>query len=115
MNRFFYSYLFSVPFVAAGIGFGIGGVPDKITIPVWILHSLIMMYMFRNLTRHKIVAETNEKSAAIFLFAPWVLFTIFAGFGPPPETPALWLTAIAQQQVRYFILASGAIISAIGF
>lgn len=115
MRVFFSAYLSAVPFLAAAIGFGLGGVPDRITIPVWLLHSLVMFFMFSRLLNNSQRREQSMHYAATLLFIPWVLFTLFAGFGPPPESAAVWLESVTQQQVRYFILAIGAVITTAGF
>ncbi len=54
-------------------------------------------------------------SAGILLIAPWILFSIFAGMGPPPITISGWLATSTEQVIRYTILIVGGIIALTGF
>lgn len=118
-QRASFIYLAMVPFITAAIGFGIGGYSNAINIPVWIIHSILMVFLFWKISGH--LQEGNSGNgpkwiaAAALLFVPWVLFTLFAGFGPPPSSAEKWVASATQQQVRYSILAAGGIIAAIGF
>jgi hypothetical protein len=112
-------YLAAVPFITAAVGFGIGGFSNMINIPLWIAHSLLMILLFSKRTAHLQTEKPGQdkqwRKAIFLLFLPWVLFTLFAGFGPPPATAEAWVHSALQQQVRYTILAIGGIISAAGF
>ncbi|MBO9657723.1 MAG: hypothetical protein J7527_02770 [Chitinophagaceae bacterium] len=52
---------------------------------------------------------------AMFFIFPWMLFSIFGGMGPPPETAALWALLANEQMVRYTFLIAGGISMGIGF
>lgn len=117
-NSLAFIYLSLVPFITAIIGFAIGGYSNAINIPVWLIHAIIMIYLFwiigGYLLNNKTAPGSKWITAAVLLFVPWVLFTLFAGFGPPPSSPEKWVTLATQQQVRYSILAAGGIIAAVG-
>ncbi|MBS1659903.1 MAG: hypothetical protein JST68_02500 [Bacteroidetes bacterium] len=102
-----YYYLTIVPFLAAAIGFGIGRSPSFIHIPIWIIHTILMVILLRKIG--------NPSPAAVFLVIPWILFPLFAGFGPPPSTAEHWVNLAAEEQIRYSILVIGGICAAIGW
>lgn len=112
-------YLALVPFITAITGFAIGGYSNAINIPIWLIHAAIMIFLFRNIAMPLRGDENGvgQKwiAIAVLLFAPWVLFTLFAGFGPPPSSVEKWVASATQQQVRYFILALGGMIATAGF
>jgi hypothetical protein len=54
-------------------------------------------------------------SAGLLLIIPWMLFSVFAGMGPPPVTMTGWLATSTEQQVRYSILMFGGISALMGF
>ncbi|QHT67350.1 hypothetical protein GXP67_12250 [Rhodocytophaga rosea] len=58
--------------------------------------------------------ELQAKTAS-FLIYPWMLFAIFGGMGPPPETASGWALEANEQIVRYSFLIAGGIFMAIGF
>ncbi|RYY57521.1 MAG: hypothetical protein EOO09_01975 [Chitinophagaceae bacterium] len=115
MQRIAAIYLALVPFLAAAIGFGLGGVPDFVSVPVWIVHSLLMVWLFDRQSKAGGADNASWTLPAFLFFVPWVLFTLFAGFGPPPSSPELWLAAKTQQQWRYALLTAGTILLSIGF
>jgi hypothetical protein len=53
--------------------------------------------------------------AAFFLIVPWILISMFAGLGPPPETAGEWTLTAKEQQVRYFMLVISGVFIAFGF
>lgn len=106
-------YLAIIPFLAAAIGFGIGHTSPAIYIPVWIIHTtivIILLQKFNNNHSH----GNNYALPAYLLVLPWVLFSIFAGFGPPPATAQGWVQSAVEQQIRYLILVAGGVCSATG-
>lgn len=114
-----YSYLLLVPFIATGLGFGVGHVSYQIYLPVWLLNVVLMMFACWWLGLN-VVAEKNAPSkklglAAFFLIIPWILISMFAGLGPPPETVAEWTATAKEQQVRYFMLVVCGVFIAFGF
>ncbi|RYG15570.1 MAG: hypothetical protein EOO07_15115 [Chitinophagaceae bacterium] len=105
--------------MAAAIGFGIGPVSVFVYVPLWAVNVFIILLAVWQLTKHKQCAgefkAENWVSAAILLIIPWVLFSIFAGMGPPPVTMVDWLANATEQQVRYTILIFGGISALMGF
>lgn len=114
-----YIYLLLVPVIAAGLGFGVGPVSYKIYLPIWLLNATLMVFAFWTLGRNVVPLPDANKSklsyAAFFLILPWIFISMFAGLGPPPETPAEWTNTAIEQQVRYFILAICGVFIAFGF
>ena len=112
-------YLSFVPLIAAIIGFGIGHISYKIYVPIWILHSCLMLVAAWILGAHVIRSQDSEKKelaiAGMLLIVPWILFTVFAGMGPPPDTAAGWVATATEQQVRYCILIGGGVLATLGF
>ncbi|GAA4325750.1 hypothetical protein GCM10023149_28270 [Mucilaginibacter gynuensis] len=112
-------YLYSVPPVAAAIGFGIGKVNVAVYLTLWGVNICLMLLAVWQLTkRHPNAGGRKSEgwtSAAILLIIPWMLFSIFAGMGPPPVTIAGWLDTATEQQARYTILICGGIIALMGF
>ncbi|SEN61972.1 hypothetical protein SAMN05192574_103691 [Mucilaginibacter gossypiicola] len=111
-------YLYLVPLIVVAIGFGVGHVSYKIYLPVWIVNACIMVAAVWNLGAHRLTNDSPEIKqhvvAALLLFAPWLLFSIFAGMGPPPSTLQGWVNTAAEQQIRYTILIAGGILFALG-
>src|SRR6476646_6348119 len=85
-----YIYLLFVPVIAAGLGFGVGHVSYKIYLPIWLLNVVLMTIGSWSLGLNFITrngADGNKLAmAAFFLIVPWILISMFAGLGPPPET-----------------------------
>jgi len=106
-------YLTIVPFLAAVIGFSVGRSSPWVYVPVWIVHSAIMLLLL-----YRISGGTANKSPwlapGIMMVIPWIMFSIFAGFGPPPSTPEKWLALATEEQLRYMILVAGGICAAVG-
>jgi hypothetical protein len=111
-------YLCFVPLIVVAIGFGVGHVSYKIYLPVWIVNACLMITAAWNLGAHRLSngnSQTKQQViTALLLFAPWLLFSIFAGMGPPPATLQGWVETAAEQQVRYTILIAGGILFALG-
>ncbi len=114
-----YIYLLLVPFVAAGLGFGVGHVSYKLYLPIWLLNVVLMTLASWVLGLHVIRQKDKEESdlgtAAFFLIIPWILISMFAGLGPPPETAAEWTATAQEQQLRYFMLVVSGVFIAFGF
>lgn len=114
-----YIYLLFVPIIASVIGFGIGHVSYKIYLPIWLINVLLMTLaswsIGLNVIRYKNEEETKIAVFAFFLVIPWILISMFAGLGPPPETVAEWTTTAKEQEVRYFMLVISGVFIAFGF
>jgi hypothetical protein len=105
-------YLMAVPFLASIIGFSIGHVGYQIYLPLWIINSCLMMVALSILGKQ--LFKTNGGryyfTTLLFIVTPWLLFSIFAGMGPPPETIKAYAEAAGEQEVRYGILVLGGIL-----
>ena len=66
------------------------------------------------LTLAKRQGKLSGRTALFFIF-PWMLFAIFGGMGPPPETAAEWALMATEQIFRYTFLIAGGISMTIGF
>lgn len=114
-----YIYLLLVPFISAGLGFGVGHVSYKIYLPLWLLNIVLMTLSSWTLGLH-IIQEKNEEEKKLaktvfFLIIPWILISMFAGLGPPPEAASDWTASATEQQVRYFMLVICGVFIALGF
>lgn len=111
-------YLCLVPLVVMTIAFGVGHVSYKIYLPVWIVNACFMIIAIWNLGARNLSSDNRETKhqvvTALLLFMPWLLFSIFAGMGPPPATLAGWIDSAVEQQIRYTILIAGGILLALG-
>jgi len=111
-------YLCLVPLIVVAIGFGIGHVSYKIYLPVWLINACLMITAAWNLGGYHLKSYNREIKqqviTALLLFVPWLLFSIFAGMGPPPSTLQGWVNTAAEQQIRYTILIAGGILFALG-
>jgi mannose/fructose/N-acetylgalactosamine-specific phosphotransferase system component IIC len=112
-------YLYLLPPVVAAVGFGIGHVSCLVYIPLWAVNVCLILLAVRqlikrapNTTDFKLDGWTN---AGLLLITPWILFSIFAGMGPPPDTMVNWLATSTEQQIRYTILIFGGIVALMGF
>lgn len=114
-----YAYLLLVPIIAAGVGFGVGHVSYKLYLPIWLVNVFLMTVASWSLGLNIISRRKEDVSAlaiaAFFLVVPWVLISLFAGLGPPPETAAEWTTTAKEQQLRYFLLVVIGVLIAFGF
>ncbi len=114
-----YIYLLLVPIIAAGLGFGVGHVSYKFYLPVWLLNATLMTFaswsLGLNVIRQNDEAKSKLATAAFFLIVPWILISMFAGLGPPPETATEWTASATEQQVRYFMLVISGVSIAFGF
>ncbi len=114
-----YIYLLLVPVIAAGLGFGVGHVSYKFYLPLWLLNAVLMTIaswsLGLNVIRLKYEKENKLATAAFFLIVPWILISMFAGLGPPPDTAAEWTALAKEQQVRYFMLVICGVFIAFGF
>jgi hypothetical protein len=111
-------YLCMVPLIVVAIGFGVGHVSYKIYLPVWVVNACLMITAVWNLVAHRLSSGNRDIKhqviTPLLLFAPWLLFSIFAGMGPPPATLQGWVNTAAEQQIRYTILIAGGILFALG-
>lgn len=68
---------------------------------------------------HQIRSADAEKKqllmGAFFLIIPFMLLSMFAGLGPPPETAEEWIRTATEQQVRYFMLVIAGVFVAFAF
>lgn len=114
-----YIYLLLVPIIAAGLGFGVGHVSYKVYLPIWLLNVFFMIlaswFLGLNVVRQKNDEKSNLAKAAFFLIVPWILISMFAGLGSPPETAAEWTLTAKEQQARYFMLVISGVFIAFGF
>lgn len=112
-------YLFLVPFIGSALAFIIGHVSYKIYLPVWIINVLLMACASWVLGLHQIRSADAEKKqllmGAFFLIIPFMLLSMFAGLGPPPETAEEWIRTATEQQVRYFMLVIAGVFVAFAF
>lgn len=112
-------YLFLVPFIGSALAFIIGHVSYKIYLPVWIINILLMICASWVLGLRQIRSGDAEKKqllmGAFFLIIPFMLLSMFAGLGPPPETAEEWIRTATEQQVRYFMLVIAGIFVAFAF
>lgn len=112
-------YLSLVPFIAAFLGFGVGHTSYKIYLPVWVTNVILMVTAAWTLGLHVSKNKDEEKKqlakCAFFLIVPWILVSMFAGLGPPPETATGWVESATEQQVRYFMLIIAGVFIAFGF
>lgn len=111
-------YLCLIPLIVVAIGFSVGHVSYKVYLPVWIVNACFMIIAIWNLGARNLSSDNRETKhqviAALLMFAPWLLFSVFAGMGPPPATLQGWVNAAAEQQIRYTILIAGGIVFALG-
>jgi hypothetical protein len=113
-----YVYLLLVPVIAAGLGFGVGHVSYKIYLPIWLLNVALMTLTSWALGLRLVNRENDDAkfaASAFFLIIPWILVSMFAGLGPPPENAAEWTATATEQQVRYFMLVISGVSVAFGF
>lgn len=111
-------YLCLVPLVVMAIAFGVGHISYKTYLPVWIVNACFMITAVWNLGARNFSSDNRETKhqvvTALMLFMPWLLFSVFAGMGPPPPTLAGWIDSAVEQQIRYTILIAGGILLALG-
>ncbi|PSJ77971.1 hypothetical protein C7N43_05810 [Sphingobacteriales bacterium UPWRP_1] len=114
-----YIYLILVPVIGAALAFGIGHVSYKLYLPIWLLNALLMTLASWCLGLHVVKQNNSDVNklaiTAFFLIIPWILISMFAGLGPPPETAEEWTKTAKEQQVRYFMLVISGVFIAFGF
>ncbi|GAA3983000.1 hypothetical protein [Mucilaginibacter dorajii] len=111
-------YLWLVPPATMAIAFGIAPVSYKIYLPLWGLHACLMILSAYHLGLRKLWVQGSsgkqQAITALLLFTPWLLFSVFAGMGPPPRTLQGWVNTAAEQQTRYAILIAGGMLLLLG-
>ncbi|PSL46273.1 hypothetical protein CLV51_103250 [Chitinophaga niastensis] len=112
-------FLGAILAIVATQGFGMKHIDAKIYLPVWIIQSCLMAIAAWILGAHNIRSNDAEKkhlaAIAMFMIVPWIFISIFAGFGPPPDTAAGWAATAAIQQIRYAILILAGVLITFGF
>lgn len=112
-------YLWLVPFVAMALGFGVGYVSYKIYLPVWLINVCLMGFASWTLGLNVITQGDAQKkhlaAGAFFLIVPFILISMFAGLGPPPESPQGWVETASEQQIRYSMLIIAGVFVTFGF
>jgi hypothetical protein len=112
-------YLSLVPVITAILGFGIGHINYRIYLPCWILNVCLMVtaawFLGLNVIRKNDLEKKHLAFGAFFLVIPWILVSIFFGFGPPPGNAKEWVATATEQQVRYSILVIAGVFIAFGF
>ena len=79
------------------------------------LMILASWFLGLNVVKQKNEEKSNLARASFFLIVPWILISMFAGLGPPPDTAVEWTATAKEQQVRYFMLVIGGGFIALGF
>lgn len=101
-------YLWLVPVAGTALAFGVGHVSYKIYIPIWIVNGVLMLTACQWLGLGKALrsatAAKTTALAAMFYILPWILISMFAGLGPPPETAEGWVITAREQELRYCML-----------
>ena len=112
-------YLTLVPFAAAIIAFVVGHISYKVYIPIWMVHTCLMILATWMLSGQSMPSQDVGKRklvmSTLFLIAPWLFISIFSGMGPPPTTAAGWVETATEQQVRYAILLLSGVLITVGF
>ncbi len=112
------AYLWLVPPATMAIALGIGSVSYKFYLPVWGLNACLMIFSAYHLGAPRLWKQSSlgkqQAITALLLFIPWLLFSIFAGMGPPPSSLQGWVNTAAEQQTRYTILIAGGILLLLG-
>lgn len=117
-KRVSYLYLILTPVMASVFGFGVGHVSYLIYLPVWLLHACLMIYACRTLGLTFGISDEHSRqvfNGLFLLIVPWILISMFAGLGPPPETEQGWVDTALEQQIRYFMLVIAGISLVMGF
>jgi hypothetical protein len=113
------TYLCIIPLLTAVLGFTITDVNYRIYLPVWIANLVLMLIASWILGVRNIVSGTSDNkhlaASGLLLISPWMLYSIFAGMGAPPETYVEWVSKAFEQQVRYSFLIIGGILLTFGF
>src|SRR3954469_23795765 len=111
MKKLSLIYLILVPFVVFVIGFGVGHSHYIFYIPIWAIHACLTVTAAWLLGAHAVKTPDAELRyqvlTAVFMVAPWLFFSIFAGMGPPPSNAQGWVDTAREQEIRYFILIFG--------
>jgi hypothetical protein len=112
-------FLGAILAIAATQAFGMKHIDSKIYLPVWIIQSCLMVIAAWILGARNIRSNDAEKkhlaAIAMFMIVPWIFISIFAGFGPPPDSAVGWAATAAIQQIRYSILILAGVLITFGF
>ena len=113
------TYLCIVPILTALLGFTVKNVHYNVYLPIWIINVFLMLTACRILGANYITTKNKENKhlvlSGLLLLSPWLLYSIFAGMGSPPETYAQWVSNAFEQQVRYSFLIAGGVFLILGF
>lgn len=119
LRRLGWLYLVLVPVIVSIFGFGVGHISYRIYLPVWLINVCLMVASAWALGLHTMRDLENNKAktalCGFLLVMPWLLISIFFGFGPPPDSTGGWVETSAEQRVRYGILVSAGLFIALGF
>lgn len=109
-------YLIAIPILTAVIGFSNSHVSYQIYLPLWIINIALMGSALWVLGKQLLKTNGGNQSftAILLIIIPWMLFSIFAGMGPPPETIKDFAKAAGVQEVRYGILICGGLLMVTG-
>ncbi len=111
-------YLRLVPLVTVAIGFGVGPVSYKFYLPLWGSNVCFMLIAAGSLGMRQLWAQgkhgKQQAVTSLLLLMPWLMFSMFAGMGPPPPSIQGWVTNAAEQQTRYTILIAGGVLLLLG-
>ena len=112
-------YLTLVPFMAAGIALSFGHSNPRFYVPIWLGHAALMAMAVWGLGKKCFTSpDTNQRylgTIALLVIIPWIVFTVFAGMGPPPTSIPDWVATATEQQIRYALLIAGGILITVAF
>ena len=114
-----YWFLVSIPFAVAAGGFALPALKPVVYIPIWIMLVVLMLLAFLLTGRRYRLQNADEfpvvHAIPALLSGPWLLLSVFFGFGPPPSTVEAWVSESGEQQLRYGILLFSGVLVATGF
>ncbi|MBO9566192.1 MAG: hypothetical protein J7621_25685 [Niastella sp.] len=112
-------YLAIIPLLVAAAGFGLGHISWTIYLPIWLIHTILMLallwYLGARVLAGKEEVPRQQAVMALLLVLPWLFISVFFGMGPPPATIAAWVHTATEQQARYGILMGCGILATGGF
>jgi hypothetical protein len=111
LKKISFIYLVSVPVLVTALAFIVGHVNYFTYVPIWLVNAVLMGIAVQKLS--KSTDKISLKTSLFFIF-PWMLYAIFGGMGPPPESAAEWALQATEQVFRYTFLIIGGISMSIG-